>query len=119
MAKYSAVISADYNTLITGLDNSILDSGVSVVLVDEFTQSTNDSYIYTKVYEKYFIRNSSRSSLTLTLIATNDDIHIYAIGSGGSDNALLNFNWGAEQSMVNVVKKYIESINSSSDTFIP
>ena len=110
MAKYSAVISADFHTIIEGLDKAIFCSGLSVSENDKFTHSTTDTQIYTKVYEKYFMRNSSRASLTLTLIATNNTISIYAIGSGGSNNTLFNFNWGAEQNMVDVVKQYIESL---------
>lgn len=51
------------------------------------------------VIEKYFIRNSSRASLSIIMYQKDDfETIIEAVGSGGGTGWLFKFDWGAKES---------------------
>ena len=62
------------------------------------------------VLEKYFWRNNTYSSLTLTLSQDKDIITVTAIASG-SGVGLLGFDWGADERAIHAVKQAIEQWN--------
>ena len=51
------------------------------------------------VIEKYFIRNSSRASLSIVMYQEDDfETILEAVGSGGGTGWLFKFDWGAKES---------------------
>jgi hypothetical protein len=51
------------------------------------------------VIEKYFIRNSSRASLSIVMYQEDDfETILEAIGSGGGTGWVFRFDWGAKES---------------------
>lgn len=54
------------------------------------------------VFDKY-MRNSSRASLTVSVVGHNGTVYVDAVGSGGSQGMFLNFSWGAENDFVDRV----------------
>jgi len=76
-------------------------------LVDECNYIISDTKIAVRVYDKYFMRNSSRASLSLTVVSNGDEIYVSAIGAGGGQGIIFNFSLGAESEMVSVVQDSI------------
>lgn len=110
MSKYEKVIYQHLPHLVSQLDQVIVNSAMSMKLVDE---STIDAYPYKvsiKVYDKYFMRNSSRASLNLTVLEDGRTTHVVAIGSGGGQGAIFNFSWGAEKELVQEVQVFLEKM---------
>ena len=63
------------------------------------------------VIEKYFIRNSSRASLSIVMYQEDDfETIIEAVGSGGGTGWLFKFDWGAkesfEQKIISILKEH-------------
>ncbi|WP_228460198.1 DUF6054 family protein [Cytobacillus dafuensis] len=56
------------------------------------------------------MRNGNRASLSLTVVGDNRNIFISAIGAGGGSGVFLNFSLGAENDMVEIVKKSVEQM---------
>ena len=54
-------------------------------LVDESNYTYRDSNIAVRVYDKYFMRNGNRVSLSLTVVAKVSDVFISAISAGGGN----------------------------------
>ncbi len=108
MAKYEKCMTGQFGLVIDRLHRDIMDSGMSMNLVDESNYSIGDTKIAVRVYDKYFMRNSSRASLSLTVAANGDDIFVSAIGAGGGQGIIFNFSLGAESEMVAIVE---ESLN--------
>ncbi|MDO5713237.1 MAG: DUF6054 family protein [Tissierellia bacterium] len=71
----------------------------------------DDFILHMYVLEKYFWRNNTYSSLTLTLSQEEDDIKVTAIASG-SGVGLLGFDWGADERAMHAVKQAINQWNS-------
>ncbi len=60
------------------------------------------------VYEKYFMRNSSRAALTVTMNDFNGVTEIESISAGSSQGMIFNFDWGAGDKFANSVKNLFE-----------
>ncbi len=103
MAKFEKTVQGDFNRIVTELDQAIMGSAMSMNLVDESTFNSGDVRVAVRVYDKYFMRNSSRASLSLTVVDEGSQIYVSAIGAGGGQGVIFNFSWGAESELVDVV----------------
>ncbi|MBU3171482.1 DUF6054 family protein [Clostridium estertheticum] len=54
-------------------------------LVDESNYTYGDTNIAVTVYDKYFMRNGNRASLSLTVVGKGSEIFISAISAGGGN----------------------------------
>ncbi|MDZ5472938.1 DUF6054 family protein [Bacillus sp. 31A1R] len=108
MAKYEKTIIGQFEKVVNQLQSDISNSGISMNLVDESNYSIGDTKIAVRVYDKYFMRNGNRASLSLTVVGSNSNIYISAIGAGGGSGVFLNFSLGAETEMVSIVQNSIE-----------
>lgn len=108
MAKYEKVINGKFETVINCLHEDIMNSGISMNLRDESNYAIGDTNIAVRVYDKYFMRNGSRASLSLTVVGDGNEIFVSAIGAGGGKGIIFDYSLGAESDMVAVVE---ESIN--------
>jgi hypothetical protein len=107
MAKYEKHVQGDFNEILEQLDKDILKSGMSVELVDKSNYENENVKMAVRVYDKYFMRNSSRASLNLTIIDSGSEVFISAIGAGGGNGAFFNFSWGAESELTEVVSNSV------------
>ena len=57
------------------------------------------------VFEKYFMRNSSRASLSVMIENLKGYTTVHATGSGGGQMTFFRFDWGASDSFENLVAK--------------
>lgn len=103
MAKYEDCIQGNFQQILARLQADIQQSGMSVNLVDQSDYELADVKVAVRVYDKYFMRNGNRASLSLTLVGRNDEIFISAIGAGGGSGSIFNFSLGAESELANVV----------------
>ncbi|EHQ91009.1 DUF6054 family protein [Desulfosporosinus youngiae] len=108
MAKYEASITGQFQKVLNRLETDIGNSGLTMKLVDESNYAAGDTNIAVRVYDKYFMRNGNRASLSLTIAGRGNNIFISAIGAGGGQGILFNFSLGAEDDMVAIVQKSIE-----------
>lgn len=104
MAKFERTLTGDFNRIIDELDRAIMGSAMSMNLVDESNYKSGDVQVAMRVYDKYFMRNSSRASLSLTVVDEGSRIYITAIGAGGGQGIIFNFSWGAESELVDIVQ---------------
>ncbi len=112
MAKYEIVIKRDFNQILQTIEQQISKNGISMKLVDESNHSLGEFSIAVRVYDKYYARNGNRTSLSITLAGNKDEIFLSAIGSGGGQGVFLNFSWGAENDMVDIVQQIVETMLS-------
>ena len=111
MAKFEKTIVGNFEEVITRLQNEIMNSGMSMELVDESNYNSGDTNIAVRVYDKYFMRNGNRASLSLTVAGHGNDIFISAIGAGGGQGIIFNFSLGAEEELVDIVRFCLEQMN--------
>ena len=112
MAKHERQLAANAAHLVNYLDQGIQNSGMSVELVDVSVQRIGDSRIWLYVYDKYYMRNQSRTSLTLQIIGRDGEAVVTAIGAGGGNGNLLNFDNGSEDNFVGIVEKLLDKYSA-------
>lgn len=79
-------------------------SGTSVECVGEYVnRSADDREVIMLVFEKYYMRNSSRSSLSVVLENVNGQTWVGYAGSGGGQGAFVNFDWGTAEEFSGLV----------------
>ena len=103
MAKYEKSMTGQFESVVKRLQEDIINSGMTMNLVDESNYASGDTNIAVRVYDKYYMRNGNRTSLSLTVVGNGNDLFISAIGAGGGQGMVFNFSLGAEDDMVSVV----------------
>lgn len=111
MAKYEVAIIGDFQEVLNHLQQDIANSGVSMKLVDESDYRMGETKVAVRVYDKYYMRNGNRASLSLTVVGANRNIYISAIGAGGGSGIFVNFSLGAETEMVAIVQKSVGKLD--------
>lgn len=110
MAKYEKTIIGHFEEILNRLQTDIGNSGITMNLIDESNYTSGDTNIAVRVYDKYFMRNGNRASLSLTVVGHGSNIFVSAIGAGGGQGILFNFSLGAEDDMVSIVQECIERL---------
>ncbi len=92
--------------------SAVQNSGMSVELIASHQSTSPDGKTaILLVYDKYYMRNSSRASLTVLIENLEGSTAVVAIGSGGSQGALFNFDWGTaknfEKAVIDAMQPYI------------
>lgn len=89
--------------LITG---QIINGSISGELIDRYSVSNEHNHtLIVLVFEKYYMRNSSRASLTVTIENLESVTKVHAVGSGGGQGLFLKFDWGASNNFGEQVEK--------------
>lgn len=110
MAKYEKMINGNFDTVVSQIHTYIMNSAMSIELIDEAEYEMQGIRVAVKVYDKYYMRSSNRASLTVTMIGNGSDIQVCAIGAAGSTGVLFNFSWGAEEDFISVVAQALNEI---------
>jgi hypothetical protein len=109
MAKFTKTVTRGVTETANHLTGEIESGGLSCSLVEEDVEIINGVTVIVRVFEKYYMRNNSRASLTLAVAGTENECHVTAIGSGGGESALFSFDWGAGDSFVSIVENALLS----------
>ncbi len=100
MAGISLKGSGSIHQVSANVRDAILSNGVSCALAGSSSDCINGVEVHTMVFDKYYMRTKSRSSLTVVLMAFQSEIHATCIGAGGGEGAFFRFSWGAEENFV-------------------
>jgi hypothetical protein len=86
------------------VEREIVNGSISAELVDKYLVSGNDGDCIVLVFEKYYMRTSSRASLAVTLSNLKGITNVHAVGSGGGQGAIFSFDWGASSDFAYAVE---------------
>ena len=67
--------------------------------IDEYTAGFGENAVSVTVYEQYYFRISSHITLTSIINRVGGKTHVRLISAGGGSGIILNFDWGASNSM--------------------
>lgn len=82
----------------------VLASGSSVECVGEYVNRSPEGHeVVLLVFEKYYMRTSSRASLSVVLENVNGQTWVGYTGSGGGQGALMGFDWGTADDFASAV----------------
>jgi hypothetical protein len=89
----------------------VINSGVTPECLGSYSSATEDGHeVILLVFEKYFMRTSSRAALTVMFEDLGGRTVATYQGSGGGTSALFKFDWGVadslDQLVVNALRQY-------------
>lgn len=108
MAKYEDIINGSVSSFVDYLIRNKDRLGASISLEDYAEVIVNDVEVSHYVFERYSYLGNNRVSLSLTLIGYNNQVHISAITSGGSQAVFLKINTFGENAFLD---KFIDLVN--------
>lgn len=93
------------------IKEQIINGNISGELIDEYVALSNDDKtVIILIFEKYYMRNSSRASLSVTIENLTDVTKVHAVGSGGGQGLIFKFDWGASsnfsEQVLNALNEY-------------
>lgn len=109
MAKYEKEFKGEFNEFVNYLEKQILKSSSSSSLEDQSNYKMDTVNVAVRVFERYSVIGSNRVSLNITIIGKDDDIHLSAITSGGSQAVFLKINTVGEFAFLDIVKDSMEN----------
>lgn len=100
----------DIDEIATSLGSNLINIDPSIEFVKEIRKQVSDvDVVYVMVYEKFYFRNRSRTSLTVVLSKEEDIIVVELISSGGSPDLLFKTNFGSERNFEKIIVKMLVS----------
>ena len=85
------------------------NGSISAELLDRYHAIGSEGQAVTMlVFEKYFMRTSSRASLTVLFESLDMVTKVHAVGSGGGQSAMFKFDWGAGSNFIEEVRKALQ-----------
>ncbi len=97
MAKLEKFSTECFDSLLRRIENGIVNGSMSASLEDSSDFRINDMRCSVRVFERYSYSGGNRVSMSVTLFGTDNNIHISAITSGGSQAMFFKINtWGEE-----------------------
>lgn len=79
MAKITAVLTGDFQTIVEDLENTVLKGGFSASLEQSERFEQNVVFFYVGVFERYSYTGGNRASLTITLFGDNQTSKLCAL----------------------------------------
>ena len=89
------------------LQESLIQGSISGAVVDVYERMVGEHQIVVCVLEKYYMRTSNRTSLTVTIDNLESNTKVHAAASGGEEGAFFRFDWGAGGNFVGSVEKVL------------
>ncbi len=108
MAKIERKLSTAASPLAEYLNSGIMSSALSVELVDSAVQRIGDVTVWLYMYDKFYMRNSSRAALSVQIIGNDNVANVTAISAGGGNGSFFSFSYGAEENFVRVVENLLD-----------
>ena len=104
MAEFLMRGTGNIDQVFAHLDKTVTAHATTCQAVGTYGCAFGDARVILRVYEKYYIRNSSRASLTVLMTSRNDTVDVKIVSSGGSASAVMKFSWGAEEDFAGVAE---------------
>ncbi len=108
MAKLTATLKGDFQSIIEDLENTVMEGSLSASLEDSERCEQNGISFYVGVFERYSYMGGNRVSLTITLFGNEQESKLCAVASGGSTGMFLKINTFGEESFLNTIIDCVE-----------
>lgn len=100
MAKYEADIKGNLGDIIAEMETVIFGS-LSASCEESSDYSIGNTRIAIRAYERYSVVGSNRVSLFVVFAEAEDDIHVSAVSTGGSQAIMYKINTFGEEAFLN------------------
>ena len=108
MAKLEQFINADFDSLLSRIENGIMGGSVSASLEDKSDYVTPEARCSVRVFERYSYIGGNRVSLSVTLFQVgNGPVALSPIASGGSQALFFKINTFGEEAFLDKLRQLL------------
>jgi len=108
MAKLEQFINADFDALLSKIENGITGGSISATLEDKSDYVTPEARCSVRVFERYSYIGGNRVSFSVTLFQVKDGpVALSAIASGGSQAMFFKINTFGEEAFLDKLRELI------------
>ena len=100
MAKLERTFTGNFDTLLSKIEDGVLNASMSASLEDGCDYRAGDTRCSVRVFERYSYTGGNRVSMNVTLFQTGDTIRLCAITSGGSQATFFKLNTFGEEAFL-------------------
>lgn len=118
MAEQSWVGRGDFYHVVKSVENGMAYAGITCELVSKIVREVNEVQIAFLTFEKYYLRNESRVSLSVMISEHHEQMTVDATSSGGGESVLFKFDWGSSKNFINSLSQIMSSLGFTSTEFI-
>lgn len=118
MADQSWVGKGDFFNVVKSIENGMPYAGITCELVSKIVREVNEVQIAFLTFEKYYLRNESRVSLSVMISAHHQEVTVDAASSGGGESVLFRFDWGSSKNFMNSLSQIMSSLGFTSTEFV-
>ena len=109
MAKLEAHLVGSFDSILSALENEILNGSVSASFEDGSSyRSVDGTQVAVRVYERYSCFGGNRVSMNLTLIGSGQNLFLSVITSGGSQAIFFKFNTFGEEAFLDTIRDFVQ-----------
>jgi hypothetical protein len=109
MAHYEKQLTGDVEALVAHLDQAILAGSVTAKVEDGSDHRIGDARMVVRVYERYSAFGGNRVSLSISILAVDQQLALSATTAGGSQAMFFKLNTVGEESFLDRAVEAIES----------
>ncbi|MDY0294656.1 MAG: DUF6054 family protein [Acholeplasmataceae bacterium] len=118
MAEQSWVGRGDFYQVVKSIENGMAYAGITCELVSKIVREVNEVHIAFLTFEKFYLRNDSRVSLSVMISEHHEQMTVDAASSGGGESVLFRFDWGSSKNFINSLSQIMSSLGFTSTEFI-
>lgn len=107
MAKLDCNLKGRLFSILKDIDDAVMQS-ISATLEEESTFTCGNATCVVRVYERYSYTGQNRVSMNITAVACDDNVHLCAMTSGGSQALFFKFNTFGEESFLDTIVSAVE-----------
>ena len=108
MAKLEQTVNADFDSLLTRIENGIMGGSISASLEDASDFVAPEARCSVRVFERYSYIGGNRVSLSVTLFqAGGGPVAVSAIASGGSQAVFFKINTFGEEAFLEKLRELL------------
>lgn len=110
MAKIEKKVYGDFNTILDGLHNEIINNSVSATFEDSSSYTFGNFRSEVRVYERFSYAGGNRLSMTVMLSGADGEYLLSAITAGGSQALFFKINTWGEESFLDTIRDYVNQL---------
>ena len=85
----------------------IKNNHTASLIYEDYKNVSHDKEIGVLVYEKYYIRNSSRAALTVIIDNIDGATQVASVSTGSSQSMIFKFDWGASDEFASSIQRML------------
>lgn len=104
MAKLEATLHGDFDSIVSDLENTVLNGSISASREETVQYTRNGVQCYLGVFERFSYAGGNRVSMSISLFGDDEYSNLCVVTSGGSTATFFKINTWGEESFLDTIE---------------